>query len=278
MLTILRPAAGDALSEVTAEANTPVDSARAQGKNPTQYTVKDGFTLKKPARVYDDGKWYQFSHWSLGDGTTTAAQDGKTYDTLIVDQGTVGNLTFVANWVGLTGIGDLKVSKTVSGNRGDTNRAFTFTVTLSDTSINGTYGGMTFTDGVATFSLKHGESVTGQDIPAGTGYTVEESDNAGYTVTSSGTTGTIENGVTAAANFHNYKSGPVYDVDEPAKPTEPTKPITPAKPSKPISSIDGSPNTGDETNPALWLALMSVSGIGIISMLAAFRLRRKGKM
>ena len=120
--------------------------------------------------------------------------------------------------------------------------------------------------------------MTGQDIPAGTGYTVEESDNAGYTVTSSGTTGTIENGVTAAANFHNYKSGPVYDVDEPAKPTEPTKPITPAKPSKPISSIDGSPNTGDETNPALWLALMSVSGIGIISMLAAFRLRRKGKM
>ncbi len=247
------PAAADnALSAVTAE-NTPVGNAGE--KNPTLYTAKDHFTLKNPSRVYENGKWYQFSHWSLGNGTTEAGEDGRTYATLIVNQKTVGNLTFVANWAELTDIGDLMVAKTVSGDRGDTNQAFTFTVTLSDTSINGTHGGMTFTDGVATFQLKHGESVTGQGIPAGTGYTVEESDNAGYTVTSSGAAGTIENGVTAVAEFNNHKSG-----NPPDGPTEPT-----------------TPNTRDEANLTLWLALTIVSGIGIILILATSQLRQKGK-
>jgi len=36
---------------------------------------------------------------------------------------------------------------------GDTDQEFQFTVELSDKSINGTYGGMTFTNGVAAFSL-----------------------------------------------------------------------------------------------------------------------------
>lgn len=53
--------------------------------------------------------------------------------------------------------GNLIVSKMVSGNGGDTSKDFLFTVTLSDTSINGQYGDMMFHEGVSTFTLKLGK-------------------------------------------------------------------------------------------------------------------------
>ncbi len=79
--------------------------------------------------------------------------------------------------------GDLTVSKTVSGSGADKSKAFTFTVILSDKAINKTYGDMTFENGVANFTLKHGESKTAAGLPAGVNYTVTESNNSGYTVT-----------------------------------------------------------------------------------------------
>ena len=107
--------------------------------------------------------------------------------------------------------GTLTVKKTVSGGGADYNKAFKFTVKLEE---NGdthndkvTYGGVTFIDGVATFTLKHNESKTIKGIPAGMTYTVTESDNAGYTVTMSGNTGTIKAGETSTAAFNNYKAG-----------------------------------------------------------------------
>lgn len=72
--------------------------------------------------------------------------------------------------------GNLSVAKTVAGNNGDTSKAFNFTVTLDDTGINGTFGEMTFADGVATFVLKHGESKTAVGLPAGITYTVTEAE------------------------------------------------------------------------------------------------------
>ncbi len=315
-------AANNALAAVTAAENTPANNV--QGKNPTLYTAKDTFELKNPNRVYENGKWYQFSHWSLGDNTTvnTATRSGESYSTLQVDKGTVGDLAFVANWKELTALGSLTVSNTVSGNQGDTGREFTFTVTLNDTSIEGKYGEMTFHAGVATFKLRHGESVTAQDLPAGIRYKVEESGNAGYKVTSSGESGMIEEGKEAIALFDNHKSGdnsgedkPTDPVDptDPAKPTEPTDPVDPAKPTDPTdpngpteptkpatpaepakpttsmeltksaalveasdssSSIDASPRTGDETNLPLWLALLGISGIGIIASGRRYRGKR----
>ena len=62
--------------------------------------------------------------------------------------------------------GSLTVSKTVSGSRGSKSREFTFTVTLGDASVNGEYGEMTFHDGEAVFTLKHGESKTAAGLPA----------------------------------------------------------------------------------------------------------------
>ena len=104
-------------------------------------------------------------------------------------------------------LGTLMVTKTVSGSRGDQNKEFTFTVTLDKKDLNGQYGDMTFANGVATFTLKHGQSKTANGLPTGVSYTVEESDNSGYTVTKTNAAGTIQTGSTATAAFENYKSG-----------------------------------------------------------------------
>ena len=101
--------------------------------------------------------------------------------------------------------GNLTVTKTVSGSRGDQNKEFTFTVTLDKKDFSGQYGDMTFTNGVATFTLKHGQSKTATKLPAGTSYTVDESDNSGYTVTKTNATGKIQDSITAIAAFENYR-------------------------------------------------------------------------
>lgn len=107
-----------------------------------------------------------------------------------------------------TPCGSLAVSKTVAGNAGDTSRDFSFKVTLEDNAINGNYGDVTFADGVAEFTLKHGEQKTAVNLPAGVKYTVTESeaDKDGYTTTSTGATGSIVKNQTAAAVFTNIKN------------------------------------------------------------------------
>lgn len=111
--------------------------------------------------------------------------------------------------------GALTVEKIVQGNRGETDREFTFTVTLTGKSqtsieantINGKFGDMTFENGKATFMLKHGESITASGLPAGLDYTVEETNaNAdGYTTSNSGNNGTIPSGDTDKVYFTNTK-------------------------------------------------------------------------
>lgn len=140
-------------------------------------------------------------------------------------------------------VGDLTVSKTVDGNAADTGKAFSFTVTLSDATISGVYGDMTFTDGVATFTLKHGESKTATGLSNGITYTVTEDDYSsdGYSVTATGATGTISETTAAVASFVNSKS---------------------------ISLPVEVPNTGDSTNLTLWILLLAVSFVGLAGTLA----------
>lgn len=117
--------------------------------------------------------------------------------------------------------GSLTISKTVSGNAASTTKEFTFTVTLMENGDpwNGeaTYGGVTFTNGVATFKLKAGDSKTITGIPAGFDYTVTESDSNGYTVSAKVNddpvqlennmyADTIAAGVETKVVFNNHKS------------------------------------------------------------------------
>lgn len=114
--------------------------------------------------------------------------------------------------------GSLKVTKAITGDLSSPDDVFAFTVTLSGTSAatgDKTYGGVKFTDGVATITLRGGQSKTLTNIPGGTKYTVEETDAKGYELASfSGTTGMISAGTTRTASFTNDKSA--ADAPEPA--------------------------------------------------------------
>ena len=144
------------------------------------------------------------------------SHQGYTFDGWYTDEqcthlyvdGTVLNVDTVLYGRWKAEHGNLSVAKTVAGNNGDTSKAFNFTVTLGDTGINGTFGEMTFADGVATFVLKHGESKTAVGLPAGITYTVTEAeaDKDGYTTTSVNASGSIIKDDTAAATFTNTRN------------------------------------------------------------------------
>lgn len=100
--------------------------------------------------------------------------------------------------------GSLTVKKTVVG--GDSQREFGFTVALTDGDgepVSGTFGkgdgAVAFTDGKATFTLKHGGEKTIAGLPVGASYTVTEEAAEGYAATADGAEGTVtEAGATAA--------------------------------------------------------------------------------
>ena len=113
------------------------------------------------------------------------------------EKGTISSSTSEAQFTN-TRQPNLEVKAFVeSEDYGDYTQEFEFTVTLTDKTINIPYGEMPFTDGVATFSLKHGESITGQ-LPPGVKYTVTQTEASGYTTTTTGGTGTISNQLSTA--------------------------------------------------------------------------------
>lgn len=101
--------------------------------------------------------------------------------------------------------GSLKITKRVNGEKHDLNRKFTFTVKLTGAGekLNGTYGDLTFKDGVATAQLGKDDSATAEDLPEGTGYTVTEEAASGYESSSENASGSIEYNKTAEVTFTN---------------------------------------------------------------------------
>ncbi len=150
--------------------------------------------------------------------------------------------------------GSLTASKTVVGNAADMNKKFKFNVTLSDTSINGEYGNMTFIDGVATFTLKHGESKTATRLPSGIRYTVVEDDylSEGYVTLKENDTGIITPGIELKAKFVNKK-----DI------------ASPEDKKSPESNIEN-PKTGDKINLILFSFLLIIFG-GLIAVSIVLR-------
>ncbi len=114
------------------------------------------------------------------------------------------NVTKTVNFTNRA-LDSLSVSKRVDGVVFEPDKEFTFTVELSDKTINGVKGDMEFVNGVATFTLKHGESATANGLPEGTTYTVTEENYDDYTTTSNGATGTISNNGASAASFVNTR-------------------------------------------------------------------------
>ena len=90
------------------------------------------------------------------------------------------------------GVVELTVDKTVTGELGDKEKLWHFTVTLDDP-LTGQFGDMYFTNGVAEFTLKHGQSAKATGLPAGVHYTVTEAEanTDGYVTNSQGASGTL---------------------------------------------------------------------------------------
>ena len=104
--------------------------------------------------------------------------------------------------------GGLIVSKSVvSDVEADKDIEFTFTVTLKDGTIKGTYGDMEFTDSVATFKLKDGESKSASGLPKGIEYEVEETPNELFETTSVNAEGKTAENANVAAFTNTRKTG-----------------------------------------------------------------------
>ena len=65
--------------------------------------------------------------------------------------------------------------------------------------------------------------------------------------------------------------------ENPDKPINPGNPVEPDKPAEPKKPTDDVPKTGDETNLALWLALLGIPGIGVIAALLGSKRKYRGK-
>ena len=141
---------------------------------------------------------YSFSGWTVASPAGTDIENGIL---------TMPNedVVLTGSWTPLPS-GSLTVQKQVTGSGASQSEAFPFEVTIEG--LNGAYGELTFVNGVATFSLRHGESATAAGLPVGSRYTVQETDSRGYTSSSTGETGTIADGVESTALFTNHKDAP----------------------------------------------------------------------
>lgn len=144
-----------------------------------------------------------------------------------------------------TATGSLVVTKELAGelDADDADTVFNFMLMLDDNTITTADAeeyGVQFENGIASFSLKGGESITIANLPAGVGYTIAEVRQTGWTLqsVSGADTGVVPKNDTAEIVFTNLKNGTdIPDVPvvptEPEEPTEPEGPETPVEPEEP---------------------------------------------
>ena len=143
--------------------------------------------------------------------------------------------------------------------------SFTFTVTLEDRTINGTYGEMTFVDGVATFTLRHGQSVTAVGLPAGIPYTVTETVPEGYAASNAQQAGEIPASDLATVTVVNHRDLPEEPTnpEDPEGPENPDVPDSPDDPAGPEDPQGPEVQTGDRANQTLYGGLAALFAAGL---------------
>lgn len=186
---------------------------------------------------------------------------------------------------GITNVqrGSLRVSKEVTGRRGNHSYAFGFSVTFTlptdfDTGLNGTPTiNWTKSDGesgigifesgtaIVSFRLSDDETIMFTELPGNTTYTVTETDSNRHDSSATGDVGMIPPGDMAQAEFNNYRgggSGDTPDPDEPdpeipdeptpgedIPPDEPDTPDEPDNPDDPGTDIPDEPTPGEDVPP-----------------------------
>lgn len=142
-----------------------------------------------------DGTVYKFEGWYTDKNFTSESKFNFTEDTISADT------TFYAKYVPASA--NLTVTKTVTGKLGDTNKAFTFTITkdgkpvnnITEDNIEVSDGARWLNDGNGKFTLKDGATITFKNLPSGE-YKVVEDDYKGekYETSYVVGSGTPENG------------------------------------------------------------------------------------
>lgn len=127
-----------------------------------------------------DGTVYKFEGWYTDKNFTSESKFNFTEDTISADT------TFYAKYVPASA--NLTVTKTVTGKLGDTNKAFTFTITKADgTPVNIAIANIEISEadrakvewlGNGKFTLKDGASIIFKNLPSGE-YKVIEEDYSG---------------------------------------------------------------------------------------------------
>ena len=143
----------------------------------------------------EDGTVYKFEGWYTDKNFTSESKFNFTEDTISADT------TFYAKYVPASA--NLTVTKTVTGKLGDTNKAFTFTITkdgkpvnnITEDNIEVSDGAQWLNDGNGKFTLKDGATITFKNLPSGE-YKVVEDDYKGekYETSYVVGSGTPENG------------------------------------------------------------------------------------
>ena len=151
-----------------------LDGGKIATANPSTYNVLYGVDFtNEPTK-----NGYRFLGWYIGNQKVTGINVGATATFSSADDlyaklktRTTGNQTVTAKWEKLT---DLKVNAVVSGNMGSRDKEFSFTTqfpsslygkNLTVEKSDGTTSTIAIDDsGVASFTLKHGESITFKDL------------------------------------------------------------------------------------------------------------------
>lgn len=143
-----------------------------------------------------DGTVYKFEGWYTDKNFTSESKFNFTEDNTIS-----ADTTFYAKYVPASA--NLTVTKTVTGKLGDTNKAFTFTITkdgrpvnnITEDNIEVSDGAQWLNDGNGKFTLKDGATITFKNLPSGE-YKVVEDDYKGekYETSYVVGSGTPENG------------------------------------------------------------------------------------
>ena len=163
-----------------------------------------------------DGTVYKFEGWYTDQNFTCESKFDFTEDTISADT------TFYAKYVPASA--NLTVTKTVTGKLGDTNKAFTFTITkegkpvdnITEDNIEVNDGAQWLNEDNGKFTLKDGASITFKNLPSGE-YKIVEEDYTGekyetsYVVDSGTSTDGQEATVTIGTdakqiNFTNHRT------------------------------------------------------------------------
>ena len=214
----------------TIDTEEPV-SFKENGVDAVTFTKAGTYTFtitEDPGTDADSDIAYDTTIWRVTVTVTPDENEGKlktSAEYAVVGSADPANTTGAA-FVNTMQEASLLLGKTVSGSRGDRQRDFTFQIRLTGPDaqpLNGDYptiggatepgivppadGTLTVKDGVATVTLRHGQTVTIQGLPAGTDYTVTETDGSGYRTTYTNKDGTLVAGTTAEAWVENYRGG-----------------------------------------------------------------------